>query len=172
MTHITPHEEIDSLRRRVRELEDTVGELTSPHTSMRRDPRGSSQPALLDSTQHTLLEREALLRAIFTGALDAVLISDDHARLVDANPAACELFGLPKDALLGRPLSDFAAPSFAVAQEWRALIAAGHAKGEFPLWRADGEQRELEFRATANILPGRHLSVLRDVTDRKQLERQ
>ena len=34
------------------------------------------------------------------------------------------------------------------------------------------QQRELEFSATANISPGRHLSVLRDVTERKHLEHQ
>jgi PAS domain S-box-containing protein len=122
------------------------------------------------TTEHD--DVHSLLHAIWSGALDALLITDDWAQLIDANPAACELFGVTRDALVGRSLADFAAPNFAVEKEWRALIAAGSAKGELPLWRPDGTQRELEFSATANISPGRHLSVLRDVTERKHLEHQ
>src|SRR5687767_1231725 len=40
------------------------------------------------------------------------------------------------------------------------------------LHRADGVQRDLDLVATADFLPGSHLVVLRDVTDRKQLEAQ
>ena len=35
---------------------------------------------------------------------------------------------------------------------------------------ADGSRRRVEFRATARVLPGRHLSVLRDVTGRAAAE--
>ncbi|MEZ4637973.1 MAG: PAS domain S-box protein [Caldilineaceae bacterium] len=38
--------------------------------------------------------------------------------------------------------------------------------------RPDGSVREAEYSATANFLPGRHLSVLRDVTERRQTEAQ
>ncbi|WP_196781775.1 PAS domain S-box protein, partial [Salmonella enterica] len=36
--------------------------------------------------------------------------------------------------------------------------------------RPDGERRDLEYSAVANILPGVHLSILRDVTDRRRSE--
>ena len=35
---------------------------------------------------------------------------------------------------------------------------------------SDGSERRVEFSATANILPGVHLSILRDVTVRRQRE--
>jgi two-component system cell cycle sensor histidine kinase/response regulator CckA len=164
MTSTTQYQEIHSLRRRVRELEDTLQDL--------RATPSRPTAAATDAAHCTPREHELLLHAIWSGALDALLITDDWARLIDANPAACELFGVARDALLGRSLANFAAPSFAVEKEWRALIAAGSAKGELPLWRPDGQQRELEFSTTANISPGRHLSVLRDVTERKHLEHQ
>ena len=36
------------------------------------------------------------------------------------------------------------------------------------LVRPDGEKRDLHFRAVANVLPGFHLSVLRDITERRE----
>ena len=53
---------------------------------------------------------------------------------------------------------------------WQAFLEQGEQEGEFPLYRPDGEMRSLEFKAKAGFLPGRHLSVLRDVTERKRAE--
>jgi PAS domain S-box-containing protein len=53
---------------------------------------------------------------------------------------------------------------------WQAFLEQGEQEGEFPLYRPDGEMRNLEFKAKAGFLPGRHLSVLRDVTERKRAE--
>jgi PAS domain S-box-containing protein len=40
------------------------------------------------------------LQALFDHTLDGVLLADDQARYVDANPAACTLLGLERDDLL------------------------------------------------------------------------
>lgn len=107
-------------------------------------------------------------RASFDHALDAMLLADDRRRYTDANPAACELLGLPYDEILSRRLDDFtpeeARPSLDAA--WRDFLESGSQSGEFELVVADGSRRMVEFRATARVLPGRHLSVLRDITDR------
>lgn len=42
--------------------------------------------------------------------------------------------------------------------------------GEFRVYRPDGTTRETEFSATANFIRGSHLSILRDISDRKQTE--
>ncbi len=108
----------------------------------------------------------------FEAAIDAMLIADDQGRYVDANPAACELFGLPKEALLGCCIADFSQAEFDFAAAWQAFLAVGQGRGEFSLVRSDGALREVEYAATANVVPHYHLSILRDITDRKQLERQ
>lgn len=38
------------------------------------------------------------------------------------------------------------------------------------LVRPDGKKRDLDFRAVANVMPGLHLAVLRDITERKHAE--
>jgi signal transduction histidine kinase len=78
-----------------------------------------------------------------------MLISNDEGRYVDANPAACELFGRTRDELL--------------------TLSPGTAE-QSEIVRADGTVRETEFATRANVVPGMHISVLRDVTERKQLQ--
>jgi two-component system cell cycle sensor histidine kinase/response regulator CckA len=113
---------------------------------------------------------EQVLRAIFEGALDAMLLADDNGRYVEANPAACVLFGLTREELLGRRVSEFAAPGYRPDEVWRRFSEQGRLRGRFPLVRPDGEQRELDFSAVTNVLPGLHLSILRDVTESRRAE--
>ena len=111
-------------------------------------------------------------RAVFDGALDAMVIADDEGRYVEVNAAACGLYGLSHSALLGHWIGDFVAPGLDVASVWAAFRREGRAKGELRIIRPDGRVRELEFAASADFLPGSHLAVFRDVTQRRQLEEQ
>jgi len=170
-----------TLEQRVAELELQNAELTRDLTAAKAvahalaagevdaviDEAGAT-PILLRAAQDELRERQQVLRAIFDGALDAMLLADDVGRYVDANPAAWELFGLPKEQLVGRSILDFAPPGYAQSAEWATFAQKGHLRGELPLMRPDGTRRTLELSAAANIIPGLHLSVLRDVSDRKQ----
>ncbi len=113
-----------------------------------------------------------LFQAIFNEALDAMLIADDEGNYIDANPAACELLGLPREELIGCNISNFAEPGLDIAQAWRSFLEQGRITGEFRILHPNGTVRETEFAATADILPHRHLSVLRDITRRKQAESQ
>ncbi len=139
---------------------------------MKKDTRRgrSSNTSGAVPAQAALGKNEQLLRAIFDSAMDAMLIADDEHRYVDANPAACALFALAKEDLLGKRIADFAAPGFVTSVVWNTFQETGRARGEFPLLRADGVRRDLEYTAVANVLPGLHLSVLRDVTERKLAE--
>ncbi len=130
----------------------------------------SGSPVLLHTAQGQLRESRQLLRAIFDGAMDAIVLADDEGIYLDANPAACKLFGLPREQLLGRRLDDFAQPGFDGRAGFRELLSLGHMAGRFPLRRLDGTSATLDFSAVANVVPGQHLSVLRDITDRVAAE--
>jgi PAS domain S-box-containing protein len=112
------------------------------------------------------------LRALFDSVLDAVLVATDDREYVDANPAACDLLGVPKEELLGCRLEEFVPEDQrdAAREAWGKFLERGQMEGEIVLRRADGALRVAEFRAKAGFLPARHLSVLRDVTDRKRAE--
>ncbi|MDB4946967.1 MAG: Blue-light-activated protein [Labilithrix sp.] len=117
-----------------------------------------------------LRSSEQLLRGIFDGSRDAMLLADDSGTYVDVNPAACELFGLSRDELVGRNAADFAAPGYDGRAQYRIFLKDGHMRGRFPLRRLDGTQRVLDFSAVASVTPGLHLSVLRDVTEHVDTE--
>jgi PAS domain S-box-containing protein len=110
------------------------------------------------------------MREVVDGALDAMLIADDAGNYVDVNPAACSLFGVPREALLRRNVHELSGSPLSGANAWRDFLRDGRAAGHFRLLRPDGECRDVDYRATANILPNLHLSVLRDVTERQLAE--
>ena len=115
-------------------------------------------------------ESERRFHALFDSALDAMLIFNDMGRYLDANPAACALFGESRDELLGRSMGGAlvlgAEEDF--RQTWRRFLTAGFLHGEFQIRRADGAMREVEFNARARFQPGCHLAVIRDITEYKQ----
>ncbi|MFB6078352.1 MAG: PAS domain S-box protein [Halarchaeum sp.] len=119
-----------------------------------------------------LKERERRFRAVFEESLDAIVIANDDGEYVSVNDAACELFGLPEDELLGRTVAEFAAPGVDVETAWETFQSAGHDVGTFRLQRPDGTVRLVEYEATTDILPGEHLSILRDVTERERRRRE
>lgn len=124
-----------------------------------------------EDAAQALARSETQFRGVFEGSLDALVIADDSGNLVDANPAACDLFGLPSCAdLQGRSIGEFAVTDYPFDRTWEEFRRLGVARGEFRLRRPDGSLRDTEFSATADIQPGRHLSALRDVTERKRTE--
>jgi PAS domain S-box-containing protein len=121
-----------------------------------------------------LSNRERELQAIFDGVSDALTILDDRGTYLQANPAAWDLFGLDESQLLGHRLAEFIdAESNSddnFDRVWAEFLQRGKMRGKCRIVRGDGTTREVEFSATANFLPGRHLSIARDITDRQRAE--
>jgi two-component system, cell cycle sensor histidine kinase and response regulator CckA len=118
--------------------------------------------------QEILQQRERQLSAVFNSALNAIAIADDNGKYIDANPSACELFGVSREELLNSKITDFVEASLDFERIWKIFRKLRQMKGEFRLCRRDGTIREVEFAATADFLPHQHLSILRDITERKQ----
>lgn len=106
---------------------------------------------------------------LFLHSMDAIIMADDGGACIDANPAACALTGRTHDELLGLHAADLSTHQRGASVEeqrerWEQFVAAGAMTGEFLLRRADGSSAVVEYRAVANIVPGVHLSTLRDVS--------
>ncbi len=121
-----------------------------------------------------LLESSRKFTAVFESALDAIALIDDDRRYIDLNSAALELTGLSSEEARGRSISEIMheADPDSFNTRWQQFKERGWSTGEFRLVRSDGQIRTVEFYAVANVLPGVHLSVNRDITDRKQYEQQ
>ncbi|MBW4461926.1 MAG: diguanylate cyclase [Nodosilinea sp. WJT8-NPBG4] len=112
----------------------------------------------------------ALPWSIFEASLDAMLIADDAGYYLAANPAACALLELPEADLVGRRLADFLLLDTEFETVWQDFLTAGQTRGEQQLRLDNGTIKTVEFAATAHIQPNHHLSIWRDISDRKQFE--
>ncbi len=120
-------------------------------------------------TIHTLRQSERLLRAALDGVGEAVIVIDDDRRIVAINAVSPELFGVTEAQLLGRQLFEFAADRQSAEDRWTQLRARGAIDGTLEFLRND-QRRTLEYRAVANIVPGRHVVICRDTTERENVE--
>jgi len=111
-------------------------------------------------------ELELLFRAIIYHPSAPILIADDDRRYRDASSGAGKLLGLPREKIIGRSLDDFAEPSFkpVIPERWHAFLEKGEQQGTLQLVGPDGDPRHVEYIAKGNVLPVRHLVVLRDKT--------
>ena len=117
--------------------------------------------------ERELQQERDRFQAVFDEAFDAIVIANDEGRYIDVNESATELFGLSEDELLGRSIVEFALEDFDFEAAWEEFHASEQERGTFPLVRPDGTKLLVEYGATRDIVPGQHLSVLRDITDRE-----
>ncbi|WIV67384.1 PAS domain S-box protein [Natrialbaceae archaeon AArc-T1-2] len=106
--------------------------------------------------------------AAFDEANDAMVIVNDEARILHANPEASTIYGLDQQALLGQTLQRFLPGAFDFDAAWDTFQDAGRERDSVSIVDADGIERQVEYSATTDIVPGQHLFVIRDVTERLQ----
>jgi PAS domain S-box-containing protein len=121
--------------------------------------------------EQRLRESEQRFRSLFEKAFDAMVLTDDDGACVDVNPAACELFELSREELLGRPFAGLIPEDHGFDWPWQAAQTPDRSRGTLGLHTATGDPRVVEVAATPDVVPGRHLLVIRDVTEREQYER-
>jgi formate hydrogenlyase transcriptional activator len=141
--------------------------------AVRRRKRGNAvtTAAAPSETNHWLLqngprELESLFRAIVYQPSAPILIADNEGNSRDASVGVCKLLGLPREKIIGRQLEEFTQPAFKpqVSQLWRAFLETGEQAGVLPLVAAEGAVHDVEYIAKKEVLPLRHVVVLRDKT--------
>ena len=122
--------------------------------------------ALTDITGKQELERDqSLYKAAFDNAFDAIVITADDGDIVEVNESATDLFGLSAEALRGRSAADFAPESADFDAAWEDFLVGESERARVPFVRPDGAELVVEYAATLDIVPGYHVSILRDVTE-------
>jgi formate hydrogenlyase transcriptional activator len=117
-------------------------------------------------TENGPRELESLFRAIVFHPSAPILIADDEGRYQEASIGASKLLGLPRHEIIGRSLDDFAVPGAnqVISPRWQAFLEEGEQAGALQLLGPDGTPRDVEYTAKGNLLPVRHLLLLRDKT--------
>ncbi|MBZ5572894.1 MAG: PAS domain S-box protein, partial [Acidobacteriia bacterium] len=113
-------------------------------------------------------ERE--FESVFENALDTILILDDQGICREANPAAEQLFGVRRQELIGNSLDRFCQDSGQFRQTWKLLLVQRFHQGDAEFMKNDRSPVFVEFTAKADCLPGQHVMILRDVTERRRTQ--
>jgi PAS domain S-box-containing protein len=121
-------------------------------------------------TDRAFRETDCEFASIFHNVLDGILIVDDAGDCLDANPAAAAILRLPSYALIGHNISRFLADSDEFAEGWKSFLQQRNRSGRTRLIAGDNTTVFVSFAATTQYLPGRHLLILCDVTERTQAE--
>jgi len=126
-------------------------------------------------------ESEARKAAILETALDCIITIDHTGRIIDFNPAAEKPFGLSRAQALGRQMAELLVPPSLREEHYRGLarfLATGEGpvlnrRLEMPALRANGTEFPVELTVTRIATEGPPLftAYLRDITERKSLER-
>lgn len=122
------------------------------------------------ASEEALRKSETTIRAIFESSLDGIVIWDDAGVCLQANAAAAALIRVSREELLGRRMCDLTAGG--LDQEWAALKSRDSARGQVWTTLRDGDRRLIDYCFKSTIQPGKHLGVLRDITEQESLEEQ
>lgn len=124
--------------------------------------------------EERLRQSELRYRSLFEHSMDAILLTDpETGAILTANPAACEMFGLPVEEIRRRGrqgLVDLDDPRLAEMLAERAQ--SGRARGELRMRRADGSFFPAELSSSVYIdAKGRRLSsmIIRNLTAQREL---
>ena len=127
-----------------------------------------------------LRESERRFREMFEQAAVCITRVDLGGFLVDFNQKFCEMLGYEREELLGRHLREITHPDdYGQGSQYRAQVTDGTAKsrtGEKRFVRKDGTilwaRRTMSAACDDAGNPRYIISVVEDITERKQLERQ
>jgi len=104
--------------------------------------------------------------AAFEESNEAMVITDDDARVLDANETASTLYDLPKTELRGRSISEIVPEGVDFEARWETLRTDGTVRDTVTVLNGTDEKRVIEYAGTADIVPGQHLVIAHDITDR------
>jgi PAS domain S-box-containing protein len=113
---------------------------------------------------------ERKFTSVVENALDAILILDDQAICREANPAAESLFGTGRSALIGQPIAHLYRNSEQFRESWQILLDHKFQQGDAELIKEASSPVFVEYTAKAECLPGQHVMILRDVTERRRAQ--
>lgn len=123
-----------------------------------------------------LQESEQQYRAIFESTSDGLIINDLEGRVVEANPAACQMHGYSYEEFINLDPKACIHPNYYPAfQQYITTTKQGVPfQAEALALRKDGTPFPLEVRGTNFTYKGKPhlLAVLRDITERKRAEEQ
>ncbi|PSL26064.1 PAS domain-containing sensor histidine kinase [Dyadobacter jiangsuensis] len=134
------------------------------------------KPLASEIMYHESLRRasEEKFKAIFDNTSDAIVLCDDHGCCTDINEATRRILGYEIDDLRGVCIHEF----LQIPEEmdfdvvWKNFLNGEILNGLMQIRKKDGTLITGSFNSKSNILPGLHMCVITDVTERMEKKRE
>jgi diguanylate cyclase (GGDEF)-like protein/PAS domain S-box-containing protein len=155
-----------------------------------RDPQGQPLRVVASVTdigaRRNAEDRQQLSSNVFQHLHEGLVVTDADMRVLDANPAYCQIAGLPREQLIGtvpallQPVHAEVSQREQLAHLWTGLRNEGHWVGELATRGGNGEPGAMHVTVSAVQGPEgklrHHVLVITDVTEhhrqRERLARQ
>ncbi|MDB4992612.1 MAG: sensor histidine kinase, partial [Myxococcaceae bacterium] len=114
-----------------------------------------------------------ILCAFLEKASDCIFIVDNDRRIVAASDSASRLLRVPRGSFVGRQITEFipdADDPRGHLERWACIQRGECVRSEVILSRENGERFPAELVTTPNVLPGIHVTVFRDISERRERE--
>jgi two-component system, sporulation sensor kinase E len=122
------------------------------------------------SMEMKLYKSEERFREIFENAIDAIMIWNKDGQILKVNQAASRTFELSEEELVTRNILDFIDDkSLNFARVKREYYQTGAIREELLFHMPNGQNKELEFTSKMDISEGHHLTIFRNVSERKHM---
>lgn len=117
---------------------------------------------------------EEKFKAIFDHTTDAIVLCDDNGCCTDLNDASRRMLGYETDELRGVCIKDFMHLPDEIGFDvvWKNFLNGEILNGLMQIRRKDGTLITGSFNSKSNILPGLHMCVITDVTERMEKKRE
>lgn len=92
----------------------------------------------------------------------AMLLANNERQYVRCNKPACDLLGMSSEEIEKLRIEDLSAPEFRnlAPQMFKAFLEDGSQAGDYVLESPAGRVINCSYSASANVVPGLHLSIL------------
>lgn len=124
------------------------------------------------SMEMKLYKSEERFREVFENAIDAIMIWGKNGQIQKVNQAASRTFELSETELVQRNILDFVDQnSVSFQRVKKEYFQTGAIREELLFHMPNGQNKELEFTSKMDILDGHHLTIFRNVSERKRMEK-
>lgn len=108
------------------------------------------------------VDAKELLDALLERSSAAVLIVDGDRNYIECSAEACRLLSFSREELLEMKIEDITPDEQKsdVQEAFAAFLQSGNMAGDYIVQSKEGEDLLLHYSATANILPGVHISYM------------
>lgn len=124
-----------------------------------------------DKLLANIQEGEKKYQGLFEHAQEGIFILDDNTFILDSNPSASIIY--QRDNFIGLSIFELFPHNSKLENKsfWNAFMAQGEINGFYKYKLPNNSIRYIEFKAKKNYLPGLHLAVLKDETEKRLTEK-